>query len=91
MKSGITRHPVQVVVEPAVHVGEAEDEVRQPVAAGERVVERLARDLRRQYVLSVKAKSAVPRRSPRSVRRRRPRGSRRRRSGSAAAGSGRAR
>ena len=39
-------HPVQVVVEPAVHVREAEDEVRQSVAARIRVHERLAGDLR---------------------------------------------
>ncbi len=40
-------HPMQVVVVPAVDVGEPEDEVGQAVAAGVGVDERLARDLRR--------------------------------------------
>ena len=48
MKSGSTRSiRQQVVVEAPVDVREAEDEVAQAVAAGVRVDERLARDLRR--------------------------------------------
>ena len=41
-------HPLEVVVEPPVDVREAEHDVGQAVAAGVRVDERLARDLRRR-------------------------------------------
>src|SRR5215218_9224206 len=42
------RHPLEIVVEPAVDVREPEDEVAEPVAPRVRVDERLARDLRRR-------------------------------------------